>query len=232
MFCFIGRACDGRCLDRSVLASVRVRPDRCQVTQYDDYFQYLQRRSFRGALYRRLVLFPRLGARLRGRTLDLGCGLGDFLRFRPGTIGVDVNPRTVAYCREQGLEAYPIEPDHLCFEPASFDSVLLDNVLEHIEAPAPLLAEIARVLRPGGVLLVGVPGIAGHAADPDHKVCYDETRLRQRLEASGFTVDEVFFTPLWRSSWLSRVMRQYCLYARARLNPSPAGTHRVQGHDA
>lgn len=52
-------------------------------------------------------------------------------------------------------------PDHLPFDSESFDSVLIDNVLEHIEDPNSLLAEIKRVIRPNGGLLIGVPGVLG-----------------------------------------------------------------------
>jgi SAM-dependent methyltransferase len=186
------------------------------VNQYDQYFEYLKGRSLLGAAYRRLYLYPRLSRHLAGRTLDIGCGLGDFLRSRPGSSGVDVNPRTVEFCRAQGLDARPMEPDVLPFEAASFDSVLLDNVLEHIAAPAPLLAEIRRVLRPRGRLLVGVPGRRGWQSDADHKVYYDEAGLAGTLARAGFEAEAIFHTPLWRSAWLSRRLAQYCVFLRCR----------------
>jgi SAM-dependent methyltransferase len=180
--------------------------------QHDDYFSYMVQRSLAGDLYRRFFLYPRLARRLPGFTLDLGCGLGDFLRFRPRTIGVDINPRAVAFCRDRGLDARPMQPDRLPLEDASFDSILLDNVLEHIAEPMPILAEIRRTLKPGGRLLVGVPGLRGWDSDADHKVFYDETLLVETLSAFGFTAIETFYSPLWRSPWLSRMLRQYCLF--------------------
>jgi SAM-dependent methyltransferase len=45
----------------------------------------------------------------------------------------------------------------LPFEPSSFDTVLLSDVLEHIPAPDKLFGQIAGMLRPGGSLIVGVP---------------------------------------------------------------------------
>jgi len=183
------------------------------VTDHDQYFAYLMQRSALGSLYRRHLLYPRLARRLVGRSLDVGCGVGDFLRYRPGTVGVDVNPRTVEYCRSLGLDAHLMAPDRLPFDAAAFDSALLDNVLEHIEDRGPLLAELRRVLRPGGRLLVGVPGLRGWDSDPDHKIAYDEASLTAAVEAGGFRVTEIFHTPLWRSAWLSRTLRQYCVFA-------------------
>jgi len=182
------------------------------MTAEQAYGEYLMQRSPLGALYRRFVLYPRICDRLRGQVVDVGCGIGDFLRFRPQTVGVDVNAHTVAYCRSQGLDARLMQPDILPFEDASLDSALMDNVLEHIANPDPLMRELRRVLRPEGRLLVGVPGGLGWNCDPDHKVRYDESSLKSTLKAAGFAPLETFYTPLWRSEWLSQHLRQYCLF--------------------
>ena len=192
-----------------------------EMAQYDAYFDYLMRRSAAGALYRHAVLYPRIARRLTGRTLDVGCGIGDFLRYRPQTVGVDVNPRTVEYCRNQGLDAHCMEPDRLPFADGDFQSVLLDNVLEHIAEPGPLLTEIQRVLGPHGRVLIGVPGIRGWERDPDHKVRYDEFALTKTLRSHGFEVAETFHTPLWRWQWLSRKLPQYCLFMLFAVAPQP-----------
>jgi SAM-dependent methyltransferase len=182
------------------------------MTEHDQYFEYLMHRSRLGELYRKYWLYPRISGRLTGTTLDIGCGIGDMLAFRPGTVGVDVNQRTVEYCCQRGLDAHLMQPDVLPFADSTFDSVLLDNVLEHIAEPAPLLDEVRRVLRQGGRLLVGVPGIRGWNSDSDHKVYYDEQTLRSRIETSGFGHLETFHTPLWGSAWLAKKLRQYCVY--------------------
>ena len=62
------------------------------MTDYQDYFNYLRGRSRLGLLYRKYWLYPRLNKYLYGDVLDVGCGVGDLLSFRPSTIGVDVNP--------------------------------------------------------------------------------------------------------------------------------------------
>jgi SAM-dependent methyltransferase len=176
-----------------------------------DYNAYLLKRSRLGLFYRNNVLYPSISRHLTGRTLDIGCGIGDMLRFRPGTIGVDINPNNVEHCLGQGLAAQVMLPDVLPFEAGSFDSAILDNVLEHIAEPGPLLAEIKRVMRRNGTFVVGVPGRRGYACDDDHKIFYDEAGLQARVTAAGFAVKDVVHTPL-RSSWLDRNMRQYCVY--------------------
>jgi SAM-dependent methyltransferase len=182
------------------------------MTDHQQYLAYLRGRSALGAFYRRHWLYPRLARRLRGKCLDIGCGIGDMLLFRPQTIGVDINPGAVQACRERGAQAHVMEPDRFSFDSFTFDSALMDNVLEHIAEPRPLLVEVGRVLCPGGHLLVGVPGRRGWASDPDHKVFYDEDSLRECVSAAGFNLMESFHTPLWRASFLDRHVRQYCVY--------------------
>ncbi|HRE15454.1 MAG TPA: methyltransferase domain-containing protein, partial [Rhodocyclaceae bacterium] len=142
-----------------------------------DYFDYLRQRSVLALLYRKHWLYPRLCRHLSGAVLDVGCGIGDLLAFRADTTGTDINPRAVAWCRDKGYPAELMMPDVLPFQNSVFDGVVIDNVLEHIADPVPLLDEVRRVLRPGGRALIGVPGRRGYACDPDHKVYYDEAGL-------------------------------------------------------
>lgn len=178
---------------------------------FDHYFAYLTRRSRLGRLYRYYWLYPRLCRELQGRVLDIGCGIGDLLAFRPNTVGVDINPKLVAYCRTRDLDAHEMPIDQLPFDNATFDGAVLDNVLEHILEPQPLLAEVHRILRPGGTLLVGVPGTLGYDTDPDHKVFYDRIRLLDTLASEEFLNRQVFYMPFKFNPFDSR-LPQYCLY--------------------
>ena len=180
--------------------------------EHDRYLECSLKRSRLGEANRRYVLYPRLVERLRGRLLDVGYGIVDMLKFRANSGVVDINERTVAYFRRIGHEAHVMQPDQLPFDSSSFDSVLLDNVLVHIAEPAPLIAELSRVLSADGRSLIGVPSFRGWHADPDHKVLYDQNTLVNHLESAGFTSVEVFHSPLFRSAWLSRHLRQYCIY--------------------
>ena len=136
------------------------------------------------------------------------------LEFRPGTVGVDINEYNVIHCIEKGMTAQVMKPNVLPFSDRAFDSVLLDNVLEHIDDPRPLLDEIHRVLNEHGTLVIGVPGIRGWYRDPDHKVLYDESGLIECMKGAGFDCVELFYAPLWRSHWLSKTITQYCIYGQ------------------
>ncbi len=181
------------------------------MTAGEQYYNYLRQRSRLGLWYRHYWLYPCLSNFLYGRVVDVGCGIGDFLAYRKGTVGVDINPSNVEWCRLQGLDAHLMVPDVLPFADGSFESAVLDNVLEHLNVPQPLLREISRVLRPGGTVVVGVPGNRGYATDPDHKIFYDEVSLVSTMAELGFNLRRVFYAPM-RSHWLDKLMRQYCLY--------------------
>ena len=175
------------------------------------YFNYLRKRSTLGHIYRRHFLYPKLVRYIYGDVLDIGCGIGDFLKYRPTTTGVDINPMTIEWCRKQGLNVYLMKQDILPFPHHSFDCALLDNVIEHLQNPSHLLNEIYRILRSNGTLVVGVPGLKGYASDPDHKHFYDQSSLVSTLSASGFCLTGVFHMP-FKSSFLNTHIRQYCIY--------------------
>lgn len=179
--------------------------------QYLNYFRHLQGRSRLGWIYRKFYLYPRISHHLSGRVLDVGCGIGDFLNYHKNAVGLDVNPYTVKYCNEQGNEAYLMSEGKYPFTDGTFDSAVLDNVLEHLESPQQVLSEVRRILRPSGNLVVGVPGIKGFAADHDHNQFYSEKTLIDVVGVAGFQCVKTFYMP-FRSSWLDTHSSQYCLY--------------------
>ena len=181
------------------------------MTDYDEYFVRLRRRKRVGLWYRNLWLYPRICRHVSGKVLDVGCGIGDMVRHRPQTTGVDVNPKAVAFCRSRGLDVHQMQPDRLPFSDGEFDGATLDNVLEHLARPEALLAEIRRVVKSGGRVVIGVPGECGFASDPDHKRSYSETELVSRLRGSGFELLHVFHEP-FRSRLLDRYFRYYAIY--------------------
>lgn len=181
----------------------------------DKYFEYLRKRTVLGLIYRKFWLYPYIKHQLHGSVLDVGCGIGDFLRCCSSAVGVDVNPRTVEWCRVRGLNVHLMEQNKLPFDDGIFDNAVLDNVLEHVPEPSRLLSEVRRILRPNGILMVGVPGPSGYFADTDHKVFYDQVSLISTLETAGFIVETLDWKP-FRSGWLAERLPQFTLYGRFR----------------
>jgi len=189
---------------------IKSKPD-MEPVNFHKYFEYLKRRSFLGRLYRNHIAYPKLSKRLNGLTLDIGCGIGDMLAFRKNTIGTDINPLLVEFCQKNGHQVFQMEFNKLPFKDGMFDTVLLDNVLEHIQDPSLLLLEVKRVLRKGGLFIVGVPGKLGYQLDADHKIFYDEMSLVRLLTSHSFTQTSFFGIP-FLSGLLSKKMSQYCVY--------------------
>lgn len=129
-------------------------------------------------------------AHARGRLLDLGCGMVPFYGMYK-----DLVTETVCIDWAHSLHANP----HLDLvadlnEPfplpdASFDTVLCSDVLEHIAEPQAFLRETARVLKPGGTLLLMVPFFYWLHEQPHDYYRYTEFALRRLLGQARFDVD-------------------------------------------
>lgn len=94
--------------------------------------------------------------------LEVGCAHGfllDFLRKRGWKVrGVEVSPLAAEYASgELGLDVVNGKLEDAAFPGASFDVVLLLDVLEHLHRPFETLKEIGRILKPEGILLVQCP---------------------------------------------------------------------------
>lgn len=79
----------------------------------------------------------------------------------------------------------------LPFRDGAFGAVLMAEVLEHVRSPAAALAEAARVLAPGGVLLATAPFMFPVHGDPEDHSRFTEQAWRAQLAAAGFTVDAI-----------------------------------------
>lgn len=96
---------------------------------------------------------------LRGNLLDVGCGEMPYRTFMPPGLsytGIDVQQAGDFSMRGNG-EVVLFDGVSIPFPEASFDTVLCTEVLEHAAAPDALIAEIRRVLKPGGTLIATVP---------------------------------------------------------------------------
>jgi SAM-dependent methyltransferase len=86
------------------------------------------------------------------RVLDAGCGDGVFARAvaAPEVIGVDTAPAMVDRARSRGVDARLADIQYLPFRAGEFDVVVCNWTLYHLQDLDRGLAELARVLRPGG----------------------------------------------------------------------------------
>jgi SAM-dependent methyltransferase len=100
------------------------------------------------------------------RVLDAGSGSGDYAAVLPvqEVVCVDQSQAAVDAARERGLEAHVADIADLPFDDASFDVVVCNHVLYHLPDRDRGIAELARVLRPGG-RFVGIYGFRDHLAE-------------------------------------------------------------------
>lgn len=146
-----------------------------------------------------------LGLLRLGDVLDLGCGDGAVAqmlapRARAVTC-LDKSERVLAAARARlgaGGRAKNVrfelgDAQALPFPARAFDEVLALNVLAQVDSPAKVLAEAARVLRPGGLVVVST--LAAHAHDAvtgaygDVHPGFAPAAVRQLVKRAGFTVD-------------------------------------------
>lgn len=99
-----------------------------------------------------------------GRLLDVGCGNGRYLRTMRSlgwqVEGVELNRQSAEFCRSTGLSVHNGDLASAQFPSASFDVVTARHVIEHIPTPQRFMAELARLLKPGGCLVVETPNFS------------------------------------------------------------------------
>ncbi|MBC7233118.1 MAG: class I SAM-dependent methyltransferase [Chloroflexi bacterium] len=110
---------------------------------------------------RRLDLIQRYAALERKRILDVGCGLGTYMKklraFSNEVYGVDIDPEKVAQAQEQLEHVFLAPAEELPFPEAYFDVILLHEVLEHVTDDRQAVREAYRVAKEGGRLVIFVP---------------------------------------------------------------------------
>ena len=128
------------------------------------------RLSLAGMKHMADVIRTEAATRQVSKCLDVGCAEGRLIRWcELPTVeftGVDVSRRKLEQAKEKGYrhtQVCNIALEPLPFEEATFDVVVCSHVLEHLEHPERVVAEAQRVLRPGGIFIVGVPMHTGWA---------------------------------------------------------------------
>lgn len=109
-----------------------------------------------------------------GSVLDAGCGS----RKLPGAIGLDVSADTAAdVVHDLNVFPYPLDD-------GSFDHILMQDVIEHVEHPIRVVEEMHRLLRPGGRLQLRTPHFSSSLAygDPSHTHYFSAAAIRTFAE--------------------------------------------------
>ena len=169
----------------------------------------------------RTVLADHYAMRLKARrVLDLGCGAGDSVDlFRTvdsdvSWVGADIeeSPEVSSRARTDA-DFVTFDGRRLPFDDGSFELVYCKQVLEHVEHPRELLAEVARVLAPGGHLAGSTSQLeAFHSRSTLNWTPYGFTRLAEdaRLEVVELRpVIDGFTLVAWRALGLPRFFHRW-----------------------
>ena len=125
------------------------------------------------------------------RLLDVGCGSGWLADHFADYTGIDGSPDAVgrAQARSRNVTLGDIDRP-LPYEDASFDAVVLKDVLEHVADPVALVCEVRRVVRPGGLVFASSPDAQRWVwNDYTHRRPFSRTAFRDLFADQGFTVD-------------------------------------------
>ena len=92
-----------------------------------------------------------------GVVLDVGCGHGQLLQGLDSQfqlVGLDYIGKVLPLARQNGYQPFQGDATALPFADGQFDGVVCSEVLQHFTDPAPVVAELVRVCRPGGTILI------------------------------------------------------------------------------
>jgi SAM-dependent methyltransferase len=140
-----------------------------------------------------------------GRWADLGCGRGEFIEQASGGdksgIGVDYAASSAKALRATGRPALVADLNRgLPFATGSLDGASMIEVIEHIVQAEALVAELARVIRPGGWLIVTTPNVVhiayrwraltGHPPKQEgyHYRFFTRSTLEEMFASAGFRI--------------------------------------------
>jgi SAM-dependent methyltransferase len=138
-----------------------------------------------------------------GRILDIGCGNGRFIQELSELgwtcVGIEMDTHAATIARKKGCNVLVGSFDDLVLPHDFFDVVRLNHVLEHSYDPVEWLRKIARILRVGGEVYIGVPDYdsltrrlfgkyACNLDIPRHLYHFDRRAIQELLGQTGFTM--------------------------------------------
>jgi len=128
-----------------------------------------------------------LGQKITGKTLDVGCGTKPYEKLFNHSTYVGLEFDTGIDSEKKVAEFY-YDGKTFPFNESEFDSVVTNQVLEHVFNPDEFLGEINRVLKTNGKLLLTVPFVWDEHEQPYDYARYSSFGLKGLLEKNGFEI--------------------------------------------
>jgi 2-polyprenyl-3-methyl-5-hydroxy-6-metoxy-1,4-benzoquinol methylase len=182
-----------------------------QDVSFARYSQYWWSNRFYAILARR---YGQSGTRL----LEIGSGLGHLvgqLDGRFATAALDVNHWALVQSKTVAPRTLlqVASAENLPFASASFGVVIIKHVVEHLPHPEKAIAELGRVMAPGGALILATPNLASLSRpskganwigyhDPSHISLKPPSEWLAMLKGAGFRLKRVFADGFWDAPYI------------------------------
>ncbi|MBN2386999.1 MAG: methyltransferase domain-containing protein [Anaerolineales bacterium] len=154
----------------------------------------------------------------RGRLLEIGSGLGHLVGLLEGTFqtfAADINPWALVRSKDAaaGTSHALASAEELPYRDGIFEVVIIKHVVEHLAHPERAIAELGRLLVPGGTLILSAPNLASVARpwkkekwigyqDPTHIALKEPDEWLELLRGGGFCPRRIFSDGLWDAPYL------------------------------
>src|SRR5258705_9921887 len=158
------------------------------------------------------------GTRRNLRLLDCGCGTGhnlvSLLHPHGRAFGFDLTPGGLMHAKATGFPVARADMSRIPFQSGQFDIVTSFDVFQYVQDDFAVMKEMARVLKPGGGLVVTAAALdvlrGGHAGTWPEVRRYTTARMRAIVEGAGLQVQRLtyLFASLFPAMLAVRLMRR------------------------
>ena len=161
----------------------------------DRYWWFVSRRRLALTMLKRFADAPQ-------RIIDVGSGTGAVLtelQKQGWAGGLDFSPLAMKFCRDRGLPNLMVgNAEQIPVRGETLDAVVSLDTLEHVPDDESAMSEIARTLKPGGVLILNVPAFkwlwGPHDVALMHQRRYTKSQVRSLIERHGLKVEKLSYS--------------------------------------
>ena len=137
----------------------------------------------------------------KGLLLNAGCGTGitsSFLKKQTNVINIDISERAIKYSLKRNNTNHIIcDCSKLPFKDNIFDTIIADNVIEHIDNDFSVIIEFERTLKTEGTIILSVPTYnflwTLHDTFAHHKRRYDKNMMNELVKQSNLRIARIFY---------------------------------------
>lgn len=170
-----------------------------------------ERKQFENIFSKRVEIISKF--KTSGNVLEIGSSTGVLLEMLKkkgwNVLGIEPSKASAEFAKEQEIETLNTTFEKAKLKSASYDLVIMNHVLEHMDDPTMILRKIRMALKNEGYLFIDIPNFSSFSSKifkgrwkylltGEHKWHFTEKSLKLLLEKSGFTVERTqTFSGIW-----------------------------------